>query len=110
MDEYIGTVKLFEFSREHAGWMICDGRSLQVQQDHALYSLIGNTYGGTAGVNFNLPDLRGCIPIGLGIPSNGMNSVAFGQNGKISSHGTGTINTLGLTYMICVVGVYPNFN
>ena len=111
MDEILGTIKLFAFSRDHYGWMVCDGRVLPVLLYSALYSIIGNTYGGTTGLDFKLPDLRGCIPIGSGVPSRGMNSVILGQNGKISTHGTGTINTLGLTYMICVeLGIYPAFS
>lgn len=60
------------------GWTICDGRSLSVNQYQALYSLIGNTYGGN-NVNFNLPDLRGRAPISYGQGTGLANNYVFGR-------------------------------
>lgn len=48
------------------GWHLCDGSLLQVNQNQALYSLIGNAYGGQASSTFALPDLRGRMPLGYG--------------------------------------------
>lgn len=62
-EPYIGEIRLFSFNFPPEGWAICDGSTLQVQQYMALYSLIGNTFGGTPNVNFKLPDLRGRVPV-----------------------------------------------
>jgi microcystin-dependent protein len=68
-DCFLGEIRLFAGYKIPAGWVACDGRSLSVQTYQALYSLIGNTYGGNS-QNFNLPDLRSRLPIGQG---NGLN-------------------------------------
>jgi microcystin-dependent protein len=67
MDAYTGEIRLFAGNFPPMDWAYCDGQLLQVNQYPALYSLIGNIYGGTANVNFNLPDLRGKVPMGAGI-------------------------------------------
>lgn len=61
-----------------AGWLICDGRSLPVSQYNALYSLIGNSFGGNT-ANFNLPDLRGRIPVSYGQGQALSNNYIFAQ-------------------------------
>jgi microcystin-dependent protein len=58
MDPFVGEIRLFSFSFAPKGWSTCDGQSLAIYQNQALYALIGTTYGGS-GSNFNLPDLRG---------------------------------------------------
>lgn len=52
------------------GFAACNGQQLAVNQYMALYSLIGLTYGGTANVNFNVPDLRGRMMVGMGLQVN----------------------------------------
>lgn len=66
MDEFIGTVKLFAGNFAPDGWFYCWGQSLPIQQYAALYSILGVTYGGDGRNNFNLPDLRGRVPVGVG--------------------------------------------
>ncbi|MCM2357374.1 MAG: tail fiber protein [Geobacteraceae bacterium] len=62
MDPYLGEIKLFPFGLVPQGWVLCDGRQLPVAGNQALYSLLGNAYGGDTR-NFNLPDLRGRVPV-----------------------------------------------
>lgn len=62
MDPILGQVQLFPFTRPMAGWIICQGQTLQIMQNQALYSLIGITYGGNGSTTFMLPDLRGAEP------------------------------------------------
>ncbi len=47
-------------------WAQCDGRLMNIAQNSALYALLGTTFGGNGTTNFNLPDFRGRVPIGLG--------------------------------------------
>ena len=62
MDNYLGEIRPFAFGFAPTGWHLCDGSSLPINQNQALYALIGLTYGGTS-TSFNLPDLRGRTPV-----------------------------------------------
>lgn len=59
MEEFmIGMVKLVAQNYAPRGWMLCEGQTLQIRQNVALYAVIGNRYGGTPNVTFKLPDMR----------------------------------------------------
>jgi microcystin-dependent protein len=47
------------------GWLPCNGALLPINQNQALFSLIGTTYGGNGTTNFALPDLRARVPMGI---------------------------------------------
>jgi microcystin-dependent protein len=64
LDAYIGQIMLFAGDFAPRGWKNCDGSKLPVQQNQALFSVIGTLYGGDS-VNFALPDLRSRVPVGL---------------------------------------------
>ncbi|MDF7777497.1 tail fiber protein [Sphingomonas sp. AOB5] len=61
-DCYLGEIRAFPWNRTPAGWLACDGQQLPVREHQALYSLIGNRFGGDT-KNFNLPDMRGRTPV-----------------------------------------------
>lgn len=72
---YVGEIRNFSFGSVQgnpapAGWLPCDGRSLQINQYAALYSLLGNAFGGTA-TTFNLPDMRGRVAVSQGVNAQG---------------------------------------
>lgn len=66
MDPFLGEIRIFPLDWAPYGWALCDGSTLQVNQNVALYSLIGNYYGGTPNTNFKLPDLRGRVAVQFG--------------------------------------------
>jgi len=66
MDAYTGEIRAFGFDFAPQDWAFCNGQSMNVAQYQALYSVIGLTYGGTPGVSFNLPDLRGRAAMAAG--------------------------------------------
>ncbi|WP_350022854.1 phage tail protein [Pseudomonas protegens] len=66
MDAFTGEIRLFPFNFAPEGWALCDGKLLLVREYPALYSVIGITYGGNAGTNFNLPNLNGRAALGAG--------------------------------------------
>lgn len=79
MDEaFIGSIILFAGNFAPQGWLLCQGQTLPVSQYTALYSVIGNTYGGTPGQTFALPNLCGRVPVhpGAGV---GTVNLALGQ-------------------------------
>jgi len=63
---FIGEIRMFAGNYNPEDWVLCDGQLMDLQQNQALYSLIGVTYGGDGVNNFNLPDLRGRVPVGQG--------------------------------------------
>lgn len=66
MDPYIGQLMLVGFNFAPRGWATCDGQLLAIQQNSALFSLLGTTYGGDGKTTFALPDLRGRVPMHRG--------------------------------------------
>ncbi|UEM20147.1 tail fiber protein [Skermanella mucosa] len=66
-DPYMGTVMPVAFQFAPQDWQTCQGQNLPVNQYSALYSLLGTTFGGSNGQNFNLPDLQGRTIVGQGI-------------------------------------------
>lgn len=62
MDPLMASIQLFPFSFVPIGWLLCNGQSLPTAQYQALYSLIGNTYGGNS-TTFMLPNLSGAEPL-----------------------------------------------
>lgn len=66
MDPFLAEIRIFPFNFPPKGWAFCDGQVLPVQQNTALFSLIGTTYGGNGVTTFALPDLQGQVPIHAG--------------------------------------------
>ncbi|MGZ4107820.1 MAG: phage tail protein [Tumebacillaceae bacterium] len=62
-EPYIGEIRLFGNTYAPRGWALCNGQILSIQQNAALFSLLGTTYGGNGQTTFALPDLRGRVPI-----------------------------------------------
>lgn len=65
-EPYLGQIKMFAGDFPPRGWAFCDGQLLSVNQNDALFSLIGTIYGGDGRTTFALPDLRGRVPIAAG--------------------------------------------
>jgi microcystin-dependent protein len=65
-DPYMAEIRLMSFNFAPRGWALCDGQLMPINQNQALFSLLGTTYGGDGRVNFALPDLRGRTPIHFG--------------------------------------------
>lgn len=62
-EPYIGEIRLFGFNWAPRGWAQCNGQELPISQNQALYSVLGNVYGGDGRTSFDLPDLRGRVPV-----------------------------------------------
>ena len=65
-EPFLAEVRIFSFNFPPKGWAMCNGQLLPINQNQALFSLLGTTYGGDGRVNFALPDLRGRTPISIG--------------------------------------------
>jgi len=66
VDQYIGEIKLVAFNFAPKGWALCAGQLLPINQNQALFALLGTTYGGDGKTTFALPDLRGRVAVGAG--------------------------------------------
>ncbi len=75
---------LFAGNYAPAGWALCNGQLLPIQQNAALFSLIGTTYGGDGQSTFGLPDLRGRAPIHVG-QGPGLQNYVWGQKGGVEA-------------------------
>ncbi len=62
MEPFIAQVQLFAFNFAPVGWSTCEGQLLPINQNTALFSLLGTTFGGDGQTTFALPDLRGKAP------------------------------------------------
>jgi microcystin-dependent protein len=65
-EPFVGEIRMFGGSFAPRSWALCDGQLLAVNQNDALFSLLGTTYGGDGRTTFGLPDLRGRIPLHAG--------------------------------------------
>ncbi|ELX11135.1 phage tail collar domain protein [Janthinobacterium sp. HH01] len=60
---FLGEIRMFSFGFVPKGWARCDGQLLSINQNQALFSILGTNYGGNGINNFALPDLRGRMPM-----------------------------------------------
>ena len=65
-EPFLSEIRIFSFGLAPKGWALCNGQLLPINQNQALFSLLGTTYGGNGQTNFALPDLRGRTPIHVG--------------------------------------------
>ena len=65
---YVGEIRCFGFNFNPVGWQQCNGQLLAIQQNTALFSVIGTTYGGNGTTTFALPNLQGQIPMHSAVP------------------------------------------
>ena len=65
-EPFLSEIRIMSFGFPPKGWALCDGQLLPINQNQALFSLLGTTYGGDGRVNFALPNLQGRVPIHFG--------------------------------------------
>lgn len=77
---YVGQLLLAAWSYATKPYVLCNGQTLPIAQNQPLFSLLGTTFGGDGRVNFQLPNLQGRTPIGVG------SGIAWGQRGGEATH------------------------
>jgi microcystin-dependent protein len=65
-EPFLSEIRIFSFNFPPKGWAVCNGQLLPINQNQALFALLGTTYGGNGQTNFALPNLRGRAPIHFG--------------------------------------------
>jgi microcystin-dependent protein len=77
---YLSEIRIFSFGFAPKGWALCNGQLLPINQNQAIFSLLGTTYGGDGRVNFGLPNLQTRVPLHMG------NGFVLGQLGGEQNH------------------------
>jgi microcystin-dependent protein len=65
-EPFLSEIRIMSFNFAPKGWAMCNGQLLPINQNQALFSLLGTTFGGDGRVNFGLPDVRGRVPVHVG--------------------------------------------
>lgn len=77
---YLAEIKIISWNYPPKGWAFCNGQTLAINQNQALFALLGTTYGGNGQTTFQLPNLQGRVPIHFG------NGFTQGQVGGETAH------------------------
>ncbi|MFZ6746072.1 phage tail protein [Undibacterium sp. JH2W] len=92
----MGTILAVGFNYPPRGWLFCNGQTVPIQQNSAMFALLGTMYGGDGQNTFGIPDLRGRVVVGSQAQGPGLANVAQGEkagsnNATVISNGTATI-------------------
>ena len=79
-EPFLGEIKIISWNFPPKGWAFCNGQLLPINQNQALFSILGTTYGGDGRVNFALPNLQGTLPTHVG------NGLTLGERGGEAAH------------------------
>jgi microcystin-dependent protein len=85
-DPYVSEIRIMAFNFAPRGWALCNGQTMGIQQNQALFALLGTTFGGNGTTTFLLPNLQGRIPLHMGTsPTTGITFVE-GEVGGETAH------------------------
>lgn len=79
-EPFLAEIKIVSFAFAPRGWAQCNGQLLPINQNQALFALLGTTYGGNGQTNFALPNLQGRVPLHFG------QGFTLGQTGGAAAH------------------------
>ena len=79
-EPFLGQISIFSFNFAPKGWTMCNGQLLPINQNQALFALLGTQFGGNGQTNFALPSLQGNVPMGMG-QGGGLSPRNIGQVG-----------------------------
>src|SRR2546428_13248498 len=79
-EPFLGEIKIISWNFPPKGWAFCNGQLLPINQNQALFSILGTTYGGDGRVTFALPNLQGRSPVQVG------NGISLGELGGETAH------------------------
>ena len=79
-EPFLSEIRIMSFAFAPKGWALCNGQPMPINQNQALFSLLGTTFGGDGRVTFGLPDLQSRVPIHVG------SGYALGERGGEPAH------------------------
>ncbi len=95
MDAFMGTVLPVAFNYPPRGWLFCNGQTVPIQQNSAMFALLGTMYGGDGQNTFGIPDLRGRVVVGSQGQGPGLANVIQGEragSNNVTVIANGTVN------------------
>lgn len=108
-EPFLSEIRIMANTYPPKGWAFCNGQTLAINQNQALFSLLGTSYGGNGQTTFNLPDLRSRVPLHMNVPNEigtlgGAESVAVSPGGlpshshtlMASSAASNTVSAVGM--------------
>lgn len=101
---FLGAIILVPYNFAPRGYAFCNGQTLAISQNTALFSLLGTTYGGNGQTTFNLPDLRGRAPVSSGQGA-GLSLYSLGQTGGVEQITLTTNNLPSHTHSVPASGL-----
>jgi microcystin-dependent protein len=81
---YVGEIRMFAGNFAPRGWALCNGQTLSIQQNTALFSILGTTYGGNGVQNFQLPNMQSRAPVHAG-QGTGLSNYALGGTAGVEN-------------------------
>jgi len=90
MEAFIGTIMAVGFNYAPRGWVFCNGQTMPIAQNSALFALLGTMYGGDGQTTFGIPDLRGRVAVGSQGNGPGISPVQQGEKA-----GTNNVTIIG---------------
>lgn len=85
MDAFMGMVMPVGFNFAPRGWMFCNGQTVPISQNSAMFALLGTMYGGDGQNTFGIPDLRGRVPVGSQGNGPGLTPIAQGEKAGVNN-------------------------
>src|ERR1044072_8133989 len=102
-EPFLSEIRIMSFVFAPKSWALCNGQLLPINQNQALFSLLGTTFGGDGRVNFGLPDLRSRVPIHVG------NGHTLGERGGEQAHTLSIAEIPTHTHVANAADVTPTF-
>jgi len=99
---YLAEIRIFTFNFAPQGWAQCNGQLLPINQNQALFALLGTTYGGNGTNTFALPNLQGKVPMHVG------NGMVLGQTGGEATHVLSTAEIPSHTHTVMASSSSPS--
>jgi microcystin-dependent protein len=93
-EQFLGEIRMFSFNFPPRGWAICNGALMSINQNQALFSLLGTVYGGDGRTTFGLPDLRDRAPMHVDV------NHPLGQAGGEATHPLSTAELPSHTHVV----------
>jgi microcystin-dependent protein len=110
-EPFLSEIRICSFVFAPKGWALCNGQLLPINQNQALFSLLGTTFGGDGRVNFALPDLRGRTPIHVGsghtLGERGGEQAHTLSIAELPQHAHSTVGTTADANLVSPVGNLP---
>jgi microcystin-dependent protein len=108
-DPFLGEIRMAGFNFAPLGWALCNGQTLSISQNTALFSLLGTFYGGNGTTTFQLPNFQSRVPIHQGQGS-GLSPYVIGQYGGVENVTLTVGQTAAHTHLVYADGDVPSNN